>query len=269
MAFTDNSTGGRSILQGHNPVTITLTDTCTVGDLIGFDAVSSNAWEKADADGKVYAELIAGEACGTSGDSIVCYRSAVIRGITGVDGDAIYLSDTAGAYASAPGGSWSQAVGKCVSTTDMLVVPSAMPVSAYDGTGTGFAGFFRSEVESGRTSAGRCGGIEVQSKVISGASLGGDLYGAYIFVQWQDTDAGTATSSILRLEDGCSTSCHPDAFIIFIPGAVGPDYMFDFGSISAPTGGSVAGTGTAKTGNGGWLKCKTSNGTRYINMYTG
>ena len=273
MAFADNTTGGRVILEGYMPLTITLTDTCEVGDLIGFDAVDSNKWERADADGKVYAELIAAERCEKSGDTVKCYRYALIGGITTADGDIVYLSDTAGEYIASPGGSWSQAVGKSVSTTTMMVNPSAMPISVYDGTGVGFGAFIRSEVESGRTTAGRCGGAEIVSKVISGATLGGNVIGLYVFVQWQDAECGYAAASddgstMVRLEDGCSTDCHPYAFITFVPGAVGPNYFFHLAN-NAPSSGSYDLTGTAKTGaNHGWLTVMCSDAVvRYINMW--
>jgi len=42
MAWAANSTGGYVIKEGLLPVKITLTDTCNAGDLIGYDAISSN-----------------------------------------------------------------------------------------------------------------------------------------------------------------------------------------------------------------------------------
>ena len=100
MAFTDVTDGTRTIIEGNSPCKITLGGTVAVGDPV---AISGGSGVQADANNSLYAELIAGET-GDSGDEIVCYRSARIGGITtGTVGDRVYLSDTAGGYASTAG----------------------------------------------------------------------------------------------------------------------------------------------------------------------
>lgn len=270
MAFTDNTTGGRVILEGILPVTVVLTDACEVGDLIGYEGVTDNEWQRADANGKALAQLIAAERCETSGDTIKCYKMAVVDGFTdATTGDMVYLSDDVGAYASTPASWVMQCVGQMVSDTKAFINPSCSPVTGYPSTGTSWAGYFRSELESGRTGvASAFGGVRIDVKTIATGVSGGDIYGLYVFGQLLLASAGT--SYLLRLEDACNTSCGFDAYIGFITGASDdPDYLFDLAPTSLPANGAWASEGTAKTGDGGFIKVKTPTGTRYINMYVG
>ena len=272
MAFTDNTTGGRVIREGLMPVRIVLTGICHVGDLIGFDAVSSNVWEPASASGKVPPELIAGEQCKTSGDEIVCFKMAYVDYGSSCDveaGDTVYASNTAGQYAATPGSTWNFAVGQAVSTTEVFVCPRSFPISVYSGTGTGAAGYFRAELESGRTSATRFSGIEIDVKTIDGSTLGNDIYGIRLFMQCKDTDAaGTSKGAFMRLEDGSDASCHPQTWILFQSGPRGPTNFFDFGTYATPTGGAWTNTGTSKTGDNGFITVLIGGVTSYINLHS-
>ena len=154
MPFADHTTGGRIILQGEMPIKITLDDTCEVGDLIGYDAIDDDAWERADANGKIPAQLIAGEACETSGVEITCFKMALVdftSGCTATPGDVVYLADTVGQYAAAP--TWvPQDLGQMVSARVAFINPSSQMPFGY--TTTGVAGaFIRVEVMSGKTAA--------------------------------------------------------------------------------------------------------------------
>ena len=179
MAFTANTTGGYVIEQGLLPVKIVLTDTCNVGDLIGYDAISSNVWERADANAKVYANLVAGEKCTASGNTIQCYKMAVISGFSGgtaaaggAAGHNLWLSDTAGAYAAEPVGNYHQCVGQMISDTTAVIRPDAMPHHGFAcetfSTGLAEAGFFRAELFNG-TSASMFGALKLETKVDSTA----------------------------------------------------------------------------------------------------
>ena len=270
MAFADNTTGGRVIKEGIMPVRITLTDTCNVGDLIGYDGVTSDAWERASASGKVPAQLVAGEKCETSGDTIVCFQMAYVdfgSGSTATAGDMVYVSNTAGRYASTPGSWVAHCVGQCVSATVALIHPSALPFMSYAPTGTGWGGYIRAELESGRTSMDLWGGLRIDVKSIATSVVASDAYGLYIFTQLQS--APVASSSMLRLEDGCATSCGFDTWMSFIggPDQDPPDYFLTFGA-TAPTNGAwdLTETGDANT-IAGFLLCNMGGSDRYIYLY--
>ncbi len=127
MAFTDNTTGGRTILIGRGKVSLTLAGTVAPGDPIGYNS----GWVRADANGTFPAEFIAGHA-GVSGDVITAYRVALIGGCTlATANDKVYLSDTAGGY-SATTGTLTQIVGKCINATDFWCEPSSsdFPIAA-------------------------------------------------------------------------------------------------------------------------------------------
>lgn len=124
MAFTDNTTGGRTILQGIGPVQIAITDTVKPGDLIGLN--SSGNWVRADGNSSpaIGAKFIAGQA-GVSGDTITAYAKAVIGGVSGAaKGDRVFLSDTAGQYASSASATLRQQVGIALTATEALIEPS-------------------------------------------------------------------------------------------------------------------------------------------------
>lgn len=134
MAFTDDTTGGRVILEASSPVHVTLAANVMAGDLLGYNS----GWVKADANGTYMAVLIAG-AIGTSGEAITAYRSARIGGITsGTAGNKIYLSDTAGQYSSSAGTA-PQVVGYELGNGEMWVEPESEEITAgiiFNGTFT-------------------------------------------------------------------------------------------------------------------------------------
>ena len=265
MAFTDNTTGGRVIKEGVMPVKVTLTDTCDVGDLIGYDGVTSNAWERADANGKVPAQLVAGEKCGTSGDEIVCYKMAIIDGFTdATSGDMVYLADDVGDYAATPASWVMQCVGECVSDTEAFIHPSASAVTGYAPTGTGWAAYFRAELESGRTATALWGGMRIDVKTIATSTVGSDIYGLYIHYQLQQNTAGDCY--IVRLEENSSVD-QCDAYIQFIANRANvPTNLFYLGPNAV--GPCWTASGTTKSGSSsGYLTLTIAGATKYVNLW--
>jgi len=268
--ITDVTDGSRVIQQGIMPYRITLTDTCQVGDLIGVDG-DDWCWYRADAGEKRYAEFVAGEKCDKSGNTITVFRQAIVSGLTlGSPGDPVYCGNTtAGKYEDIPDAyGYQQLVGFCLSTTEVYLCPNAAGgVFASQRESRGFAGYIRSEANS-CTTTDIWGGLRIDVKSLTAATTG-EVYGLYLFLQLADTN--NHAGAFIRLEDGCSTSCHPDSFISFISGAVGPDYIFDLGSDSSPTGGAwaVEGGSAVKTTASGYLRLNVGEGVKYINVYSG
>lgn len=132
MALTDNTTGGRIILQGIGKVRIALSDTVEVGDMLG---VSSNTWVRALATtpNQVHARLVAGQA-GISGEEIDAYPLAVIGGLTGMTiGALVYVAEgtlKGEVTATAPSttGDVNAPVGISLTATDWFAHPGSMPV---------------------------------------------------------------------------------------------------------------------------------------------
>ena len=124
MAFGDNTTGGRVIKQGMNPMKVTLGGAVVVGDLLTLGTTSVQA----DGNNSLYAEVIAGES-GASGAEITVYRMAIVSNYTtaGTVGATLYLSNTAGGYAVAAG-TVSQVVGILIGATEGLICPSDVPM---------------------------------------------------------------------------------------------------------------------------------------------
>lgn len=127
MAFAD--TAIRAVVQGNNPIKVTLEDACEVGDLLSY---GSTGWVLADAsDDTLPATLVAGEK-GVAGEIITAFQSAVVEGPTGMTpGNSIYLSDTAGNYSDSTG-STTQVVGKANSATQLFVNPAAISAEISD-----------------------------------------------------------------------------------------------------------------------------------------
>ncbi len=120
MAYADQTTGGRTIIQGLAPVQIVVSEAAEVGDLLG---VSANTWKRADANNSIFAELVAGQA-GASGDTITAYRIAVVGNVSGATkGNPIYLSDTAGENDESAG-TVGQVVGVSLTATEILLFPA-------------------------------------------------------------------------------------------------------------------------------------------------
>ena len=129
MALTDNTDGGRTILEGICPVRIALSDTVEVGDLIG---ISSSTWVRALATtgGVVHARMVAGQS-GVSGDVIVAYPFAVVGGVSGATvGGSIYNAEAApkGEYTqTAPSttGDVNVPIGIALTATEMFIHPGS------------------------------------------------------------------------------------------------------------------------------------------------
>jgi len=262
--ITDVTDGSRVIQQGLMPYRITLTDTCNVGDLIGYDA-DTPGWYRADAGEKRYAEFVAGEKCTASGNQITVFRQAIVSGLSlGVASDPVYCGNTTvGAYEDIPdAGGYQQLVGFCLSTTEVLLCPNAAAgVFGCQRESRGFGGYIRSEADSATTTA-PWGGLRVEVKALTGATTG-ECYGLYVFMQNQDTN--NTAGAIVRLEDACSSSCGLDSFIQFIVAAAdAPDFLFDLGPLTEPANGTWSVLTAASDTTTGRLKIRVGGNTRYI-----
>lgn len=272
MAFVDHTYGGRVLREGIMPVKITLTDTCHVGDLIGYDNIAATpVWKRADADGKIPAQLIAGERCNTSGDEITCFKMAYVdfgSGCTATSGNVVYLSNTAGRYAAVPGSWVHQAVGQMISTREAFICVSSTPLTAFSTTGRGYAAYIRAELASGVTKASIFGGMRVDCKVIDGAlGLNADVYGGVITVQFQDTDM-SGLGAVLRLEDNSSAGCGGEAFVAMHGGGGdSPDFTFYFNPQKATSSCWDAGGTTPSVSTTGYIKCKFGGLTKLIKLW--
>lgn len=132
MALTDNTSGGRIILQGIAPAFITLADTVEVGDMLGY----SSGWKRALATtpNQVDARLVAGQA-GVSGDAnVLAYPIAVIGGLSGMTpGGSVYVAEgtlKGEVTETAPSttGDVNAPVGISLTATEWLAYPGIMPV---------------------------------------------------------------------------------------------------------------------------------------------
>lgn len=269
MAFVDNAYNGRVIVQGIMPVKITITATCDVGDLIGYDNITSALWELADANGKIPAQLIAGEQNLTAtATEITCFKMAEIdfgTGSTATPGDMVYLSDTAGSYAATPGGWVHQCVGQCITAQRAFIQPDSSPLFGYSTTGTGNGAWIRAELASGKTAASVFCGARIDVKTIATSTVGGDVYGVYVFGQLQK--APTTSSAMIRLEDGCSSSCGFDSYVMCVTGTGDPpDFLMELGALSEPTNNAWSLLTNSSLTAAGRLKIKVGGSTRYISI---
>lgn len=270
MAFVDHTTGGRIILEGIMPIKITLDDTCEVGDLIGYDAITDDAWEKADANGKIPAQLIAGEKCETSGDEITCFKMALIdftSDCSATPGDVVYLADTAGQYAASA--SWvPQDLGQMVSARVAFINPSAQMPFGYTTTGVHGA-FIRAELMSGKTApAGvQYWGLRIDVKTIPTSTITTDIFGLWIFGQIQSV--GSAERHMVRLEDGCANNMGFKSFIQFVGGALAdpPDFLFSFSTLVPTNNAWKCNASGNPTNSGGQIKLDFGGTTRYIKLW--
>ena len=121
MAFADAQTTG--LVSGYGPPLFVTSDGAwKAGDLIG---ISGGSFVRADSDGTIYAEFVAGrDAPGASIASIPLYRAALVKDrITGATaGNPLYLSDTAGKCDESAGTN-KQHVGFSVSATEVFLAP--------------------------------------------------------------------------------------------------------------------------------------------------
>ena len=267
MAFTDNSTGGRVIKEGISLIKLVLADTCKVGDPIGFDD-TSGAWEVADADGKILMAFIAGEECLVSGRTITVYRKAIVSGFTDATlGDPVYLGNTEATYTAYPESWIHQQVGTCISDTEAYLEPQYNALFSYDQQGVGWGGYVRAVLTDASVTQSNqiWGGLRVDMKAESGSTIASDAYGIYVFAQLLKAPVGS--SSLLRLEDGCASSCGVDSFIVFVTSqADAPDYFFAFG---VDTEGNGAWDLTKNcTTSAGQMKLKFPTGDRYILLHS-
>jgi len=262
--ITDVTDGSRVIQQGLMPYKITLTDTCEVGDPIGYDA-DTPGWYRADAGEKRYAEFVAGERCHKSGNTITVFRQAIVSGLSlGVAGDPVYCGNTtAGAYEDIPDSyGYQQIVGFCLSASEVLLCPNAAGgLFACNRESRGFAGYIRSEVDSA-TTTDLWGGLRIDVKSLTDATCG-ECYGLYVFMQQQDTN--NTSGAIVRLEDCCSSSCGVESYIQFVTGTGDPpNFLFDLGPLTEPTNGAWSVLSAASDTTTGKLKIRVGGNTRYI-----
>jgi hypothetical protein len=267
MSWADNTTGGRTILEGILPIKLTLTDSCRPGDLIGYDAISSNAWERAIASSaKIYAAFIAGEV-GVSGDTITCFRQAYVSGFTGGEtGHLLWLNSSAGTYAAEAPGNYQQCVGIMVDDATALVRPDSIPLNAFacetTSTGLGSAALIRAELFNG-IGASMFGALKLETKVDSTADTVPSIRSLYIYHQANADSTSGEDNVIVRLEDGGSVASN--AYLeLQCTSAAGPSYLFYIGQGTATATRTL---GTCST-QSGWLKCYVGGSDRYIALYT-
>lgn len=205
MAFVDDTTGGRVIMEGICPVKVTLDLPSTYtkvfpGDPLGF---KETGWECADTDGSsgvpVYAELVAGEA-GEDADVITAYREAKIdfgSGCTATLDDELFISSTVGSY-TVSSGSRGQPIGFMLDAQVGYVAPQYHMFPRHisitmDNTSGDSSGF---EVRCQRdASAGEVKGADFSARL-------GDTYtataiaGLKAAVNVKGTSAGTISSRV-------------------------------------------------------------------------
>lgn len=204
MAFVDNTTGGRVILSGfpEHVLKIILTDTCQVGDLIGYD-YSNDYWERADMNSspKVYPEFVAGEKCVKSGNTIQCYRYAEIdfgTTCTATAGDRVFASTTAGGYqATTCADDQGCCVGLMTHAQRAIINPFyvfsniKIPNVEYSvASGTVILQQLKSALSG--TGSTSLTGIEITPKVLDGVAAG-TISGVKINIDLEGTSAGTVT----------------------------------------------------------------------------
>lgn len=266
MSFTDNTTGGRVVKEMSLPIKIVLNDTCEVGDLIGFDALTDNDWERADANAKVYANFIAAEPCRKDGDTITVYREAIVDGFTGaVDGDLLYLDDDPGDYVAAPVGAYQQCVGRFINTTEALITPGGLPMVAHsiqtDPTGLGCAALIRAELSDGTAGTGFAA-ARIEAKSISGSTVA-CMRGIYMIIQQDQAVTSNYDCVGIRIESVGTTDAGA-----YIEVAGGADAFLQ---VQGVTTNSIWASGDKTGVASGWAKVVFGAGThtRYIQLYTG
>ncbi len=169
MALTD--TALRTVVQGRDPVRLTLAGTVYTGDPIGYNS----GWVQADGNGTYYAEFVAGQ-CGGAGDVITAYRSAVVQGMTGMTaGNPIYLSDTAGKYSESTGTS-QQVVGISISATEAVIGPlfTGTITNANIASGAAIAWDKMANVTAGRMIVGNASNVPTAVAISGDISMGND-----------------------------------------------------------------------------------------------
>ncbi|MDO8671241.1 MAG: hypothetical protein Q7O66_07390 [Dehalococcoidia bacterium] len=197
MAFVDNTTGGRVIKEGKRPVSITLSGTVKVGDLIGY----ASGWKAADMDSspKNYPELVAAGP-GVSGDVIVAFREAVIdfgTGCTATADDRVYATTTAGQYVGVASNDQGDCVGVMVDAQTAFINPFyafpnvKIPNVEYTNT-TGTVILLQLKSALAATGSASLSGIEIAPKVLN-AIAGGSISGIKVAIDLEGTSAGTIT----------------------------------------------------------------------------
>ncbi len=197
MAFADNTTGGRIILEGIRPVKVTLSAACEAGDLIGY----SSGWKLADMNSspKVYPELVAGVTA-ASGAEITAYREAVIdfgSSCTATAGDSIFADTDGGEYVGVASNDQGYCVGVMTTAQVAFVNPSyaqplfKWPNTEYSNT-SGTVTLQQLKGALAATGTASMTGVEVAPKVLD-AVAAGTIRGVYVGVDLEGTSAGTIT----------------------------------------------------------------------------
>lgn len=131
MAFADAGSGGVKVIGGSPFIRVTAGGAMSAGDLIGL---SGNAFVRADDNGGIVAEWVAGEDAASGQQGVKLYGSALVKGsrYSGGTKAALYLSDTAGRCDESAGTN-SIRVGHSVDTDSVWLNPQASALAA---TGT-------------------------------------------------------------------------------------------------------------------------------------
>jgi len=200
MAFVDDTTGGRVILEGIGPIKITLAGTVEMGDPVGY----SSGWKVCDADTSPnYAEFVAGGP-GVSGDIITAYREALIdfgSGSTATENDILYISTTAGSYSSSVNDTngRNHQVGFMTSIREGWLQPTAHFFTAHynrttNETSSDVNGF-ELRLENSVTTTGEVKAFSASAR-LSSAAAGNTLAAAKFDINLKGTAAGTLSSDV-------------------------------------------------------------------------
>ena len=197
MSFVDNTTGGRVILEGIEPVKVTLAAACKPGDLLGYNS----GWVLADTNSspKVYPELVAGQS-GAIADVITAYRKAYVdfgSGCTATAGDRVYASNTAGGYDGVASNDQGACVGVMADAQRAFLNPFyafpnvKIPNVEYTNTsGT----VINLQLKSALAATGTASltSIELAPKVLAGVAAG-TISGVKVAIDLEGLTAGTVT----------------------------------------------------------------------------
>ena len=301
MAFTDNTTGGRVITSGfpEHALKVTLTDTCQVGDLIGY----ASGWKRADMNSspKVYPEFVAGEKCTASGNEIQCYRYAEIdfgTACTATAGDRVFASTTAGGYqATTCADDQGSCVGVMTHAQRAIISPFyvfsniKIPNVEYSPT-SGHVIIQQLKSALSATGTTSLTGIEIAPKVLN-AVAAGTISGVKVAVDLEGTSAGTVSraqcfeanvgsdsgtvrtvtvAACYRAINNCHGTITGGPYVIEVDAAGGnvawgafAKFADDSGLASVTNGAILA--DISGIANAGWIKVVIGTTTRYIAVY--
>ena len=297
MSFVDNTTGGRVILEGLEPVKVTLAAAAKPGDLLGYNS----GWVLADMNSspKVYPELIAGQS-GASADVIEAYRMAHVdfgSGCTATAGDRVYASTTAGGYVGVASNDQGMCVGVMVNAQEAFLNPFyafpnvKIPNIEYTNTsGHVILLQLKSALAATGTASLTC--IELAPKVLDGVAAG-TISGVKVAIDLEGTSAGTVTraqcfeanvgsdsgtvrtvttATCYRAINNCHGTITNGVYVIEVDAAGGNVAWGAFAKLADDSGLASVTNGViladiSGIANAGWIKVIVGSTVRYIAIY--